>query len=259
MVETRTSMEAMNTFEWMVFAWMGLGLLTFFYLLKQAAPYGRHNREGWGPQMPNRWAWVLMEAWVLVVLYGGLYLWGFPLEGPGLLMVVFFSLHYLHRSFVFPFRIKSKGKQMPVLIMLSAVLFNSANGGFLSYHFAHRQYATDWYLSAPFVVGGILFFVGAAINMWSDYKLIGLRKEGETGYKIPRGGLFEWMSCPNLFGEMVEWLGFALMVWDWAAWSFWVWTLANLVPRALAHHAWYQKTFEKYPKQRGALWPKFGK
>ena len=252
-------METMSTYHWMVLAWMGLGVFTFFYLLKQAAPYGRHNRAGWGPQMSNQWAWVFMEAWVLVVLYGGLYCWDAPLGGPGLLLVVLFSMHYVHRSFVFPFRIKSKGKKMPVLIMLSAMVFNTVNGGFLSYHFSHSQYSTEWYISAPFLVGLFLFLGGAVINIWSDYRLIGLRKEGETGYTIPRGGWFEWMSCPNLFGEMIEWLGFALMVWDWAAWSFWVWTLANLVPRALAHHSWYQKTFENYPKQRGAFWPKFGK
>jgi 3-oxo-5-alpha-steroid 4-dehydrogenase 1 len=32
-------------------------------------------------------------------------------------------------------------------------------------------------------------------------------------------------------------------------------TMANLVPRALATHAWYQKTFPNYPKERKAIFP----
>jgi hypothetical protein len=34
-----------------------------------------------------------------------------------------------------------------------------------------------------------------------------------------------------------------------------VWTFANLVPRARSHHAWYQKQFPTYPKERKALLP----
>ena len=35
--------------------------------------------------------------------------------------------------------------------------------------------------------------------------------------------------------------------------TFAVWTAANLVPRARAHHAWYRRTFEDYPANRKAL------
>ncbi len=52
--------------------------------------------------------------------------------------------------------------------------------------------------------------VGYAINHHADSVLLSLRKPGETGYKIPYGGLYKYISCPNYFGEMVEWFGFAL-------------------------------------------------
>ena len=38
------------------------GAVSFVVLLFISAPYGRHVRDGWGPVMPARLAWVLMEA-----------------------------------------------------------------------------------------------------------------------------------------------------------------------------------------------------
>jgi hypothetical protein len=61
------------------------------------------------------------------------------------------------------------------------------------------------------------------------------------------------VSCPNYLGEVVEWIGFAIAAGTlWPA-SFAAWTIANLVPRAFAHHRWYRETFEDYPKGRRAI------
>lgn len=82
-----------------------------------------------------------------------------------------------------------------------------------------------------------------------------LRKTGETGYKIPFGFLFDKISCPNHFGEIVQWLGFAIMAWNLPASTFLIWTLANLLPRSLRHHKWYKEKFEEYPEERKAVIP----
>jgi len=78
---------------------------------------------------------------------------------------------------------------------------------------------------------------------------------GETGYKIPHGGLFERVSCPNYLGEIIEWSGWALATWCLPGLSFAVWTFANLAPRARAHHRWYRAKFPEYPEERKALIP----
>ncbi len=43
---------------------------------------------------------------------------------------------------------------------------------------------------------------------------------GEKGYKIPRGGMFEYISGANFFGEILEWAGFALAAWSLPAFAF---------------------------------------
>ena len=35
------------------------------------------------------------------------------------------------------------------------------------------------------------------MNVQADYILINLRKPNEKGYKIPRGGMFEYVSAAN--------------------------------------------------------------
>jgi 3-oxo-5-alpha-steroid 4-dehydrogenase 1 len=93
------------------------------------------------------------------------------------------------------------------------------------------------------------------INLKSDAILIGLRKKGEKNYQIPKGFLFDFISSPNLFGEIIEWTGFAIMAWNLPALSFAIWTFANLVPRSLNHHNWYKENFPDYPKNRKAVFP----
>ena len=106
-----------------------------------------------------------------------------------------------------------------------------------------------------FVLGIVLFVAGLAINVHSDHILRNLRAPGETGYKIPRGGAFEFVTAANYFGETLEWAGYAVAAAKPAALAFAAFTVLNLAPRAFSHHAWYRKKFENYPKNRKAYIP----
>ncbi len=246
-----------QTFYIALYTWIAFAIMLFPILLKITAPYGRHSKSNWGPMINNRTGWIIMELPALFV-FGFLFLTG-P-DKAGIPIWIFFScwtVHYFNRVVVFPLRINTRGKKMPLVIMVFALFFNLFNGFFNGYFFGFlsASYPLLWLSDPRFIAGIAIFLTGMYINMYSDQKLINLRKSKTQGYMIPRGGLFEYISCPNHFGEIVEWIGFALMTWCLPALSFAVWTIANLLPRALHHHQWYQNHFENYPENRKAVIP----
>ncbi|MCA0932938.1 DUF1295 domain-containing protein [Lutimonas saemankumensis] len=234
--------------------WMAVGIATFLLLQFVTAPYGRHAKSGWGPQISNKAGWIIMEApSFLVILY--FFLTSDQSTFASMLSILWL-LHYFNRTFIFPFRIRTKGKQMPVIIVASAIFFNLINAGLNGYFLAHfESYSNSSFTEWTFFLGILLFLGGFIINQISDHKLIHLRKPSETGYKIPKGFLFKYISCPNLFGELIQWSGFAMMAWNLPALTFLVWTCANLIPRATKHHSWYKSHFSEYPTNRKALIP----
>lgn len=239
-----------------IFVWFLLSGLVFAYLLRREAPYGRYQATGWGPTVSNRLGWVIMEApAALTILF--FYWIGDQAQTPALVALLLWELHYLYRAFLYPLRLKTQGKRIPLVIALSGVFFNVVNGylnGRWLFTFA-PSYPANWLCSWPFWVGLALFVIGWGINLHSDEILFSLRQPGDTGYRIPRGGMYRWISAPNYFGELVEWLGWSLLAGSLAGFSFFVWTAANLAPRAFAHHRWYLSQFPDYPRERRALIP----
>lgn len=249
----RIDAASFAAFNW---AWMGLAAVVFVALFFVTAPYGRHLRAGWGPQVPARVGWMVMEAPALLLVGLGLALGSRPFDSYSLLLGSMFLAHYLNRTVVFPLRLPATSRPMPLSIVLSAVFFNLVNGslqGLWLGELAPQPLALR--LAEPRVALGLgLFLVGAAINLQSDAILRRLRREGSS-YRVPQGGLFRFVSCPNYFGEIVEWTGFALVMGAPPGFAFLAWTLANLLPRALEHHRWYRATFPDYPRDRRALVP----
>jgi protein-S-isoprenylcysteine O-methyltransferase Ste14 len=241
----------------LVLGWTILALMVFGLLFVVSAPYGRHARKGWGPAISPRLGWIVMEAPAAATF--GL----FFLTRKGAVSILSLSFlfmweaHYLHRAIVYPLRMRPSKKRMPVLVAAMAFLFNAVNGSINGYDlFAQaRTHSFDWHQMPRFLLGVGLFFVGWMINRWADETLRTLRGVNDTGYRIPQDGLFRWVSCPNYLGEIVQWIGWAAATWSLAGLSFAIWTIANLAPRARAHHRWYREVFPSYPPERRALVP----
>jgi 3-oxo-5-alpha-steroid 4-dehydrogenase 1 len=250
-------MKDKSTFDLIVICWISLACLIFPILLFVTAPYGRHSNRKWGVTISNRVGWILMEITALLVF---LYFIATGKSDKNIvvwILVSLFTLHYINRSLIYPLRINTQAKRMPLLIVIMAIVFNTVNGYINGCYIGtvQHQYGNAWLTDPRFIAGILLFFTGMIINISADEKLIHLRKGKTDGYQIPYGGLFNIISCPNFFGEIIEWLGFAIMCWSLPAISFLAWTICNLVPRALDHHRWYKKQFADYPANRKAVIP----
>uniref|UniRef100_A0A8C9Y9Q3 3-oxo-5alpha-steroid 4-dehydrogenase (NADP(+)) n=1 Tax=Sander lucioperca TaxID=283035 RepID=A0A8C9Y9Q3_SANLU len=155
----------------------------------------------------------------------------------------------------FVYSLLTRGRPYPLGVMVAAGLFCSVNGFLQGHYLLHcAQFDDEW---SDFLLGLLLFYIGMAINIHSDYILHNLRKPGEVVYKIPKGGLFEHVSGANYIGEIVEWFGYAVATWSLPALSFAVFSLCFIGPRAYHHHRFYQEKFKDYPKLRKALIPFF--
>lgn len=244
----------------LVYGVLGAAVVTAAALMLITAPYGRHGRPGWGPALPARLGWILMES-PAVVLFAAVFAHGaHRAEAAPLVLLALWQVHYVQRTVIYPLRMRG-GRPMPVLIVALALGFNSVNAYVNARWISELgDYPARWLADPRLLAGALVFAVGMVINLRADATLRALRAPGARGgdasrYQIPRGGLYERVSCPNYLGELLEWIGWAIATWSLAGLSFAVYTAANLVPRAVANHRWYHATFADYPAARRAVIP----
>jgi len=251
-------MSAASAYSTLLTFLFGFSALTFLSSFFYTTPYGRFKKVDEKFEMPSLAGWLIMEFPCLVACL----MTFFTTEGnsTALVPLVFLSIwqaHYIYRSIIFPLRMRDGGKKMPMAAVAFGFGFNSLNGFLNGYAFTHSAHLLDnsWLTSPWFIIGAITMVIGLSINIISDNILRNLRQPGETDYKIPHGGLYRFISVPNYFGEIIEWIGLSIAACTPAALAFAVFSIANLLPRALAHHAWYKKTFPDYPQNRKAIIP----
>uniref|UniRef100_A0A8C9Z9A1 Steroid-5-alpha-reductase, alpha polypeptide 2a n=1 Tax=Sander lucioperca TaxID=283035 RepID=A0A8C9Z9A1_SANLU len=204
-------------------------------------PYGRYAPPGESRCCPARLGWFLQEVPafllpLLILLYTDAEPGNTGDKSTGrTLLLGTFMLHYFHRTFIYSFLMR--GRPVPLPIVLYAAIFCSLNG-FLQGHFLLHcaRYDPGWLTHARLAAGFLLFVCGLIINIHSDHILRSLRRPGETVYRIPYGGMFEFVSGANFFGEIVEWCGYAVATWSLPTFAFAFFTVCSIGPRAVHHH-----------------------
>jgi protein-S-isoprenylcysteine O-methyltransferase Ste14 len=224
-------------------------------LLWVTAPYGRHHRPGWGPALPNRIAWVVMEIPALLTI--AILTLASPAAASPTAWVplLFWCGHYAYRTLVFPALMRPSDQTFPAQLVLFAIAFNLLNGYNNSVALQENASRGEPLLTAHFIIGALVFLAGFWMHVQSDAIIRGLRKPGQRNYRVPQGGLFRWVGSPNYLGEIVMWGGWAVMTWSLAGLAFALFTFCNLAPRALSNHRWYRETFNDYPPDRKILIP----
>ena len=252
------------TFNWLLIAWGAMALpsalsIVWAKVLPMSSRADNSKLAVLGT-IDKRLGWIIMEipviATVLLCYWAGVEASGSEIN-VSIVFIAVFVVHYFNRGFIFPFRIKVQGKRMPVVSMLSSMLFYIINSYLIGYYFgALKAYPLEWLWDPRFIIGMLIFIGGFIINIQSDNILMRLRGPGETGYKIPRGGMYKYVSCPNYLGEILEWVGFAIMSWSLMGVVYAFWVALPLIPQAILAHRWYKEQFgAEYPPQRKAVFP----
>ena len=240
----------------LIVAVYAMGAFSFLWLLLVPAPYGRHARKGWGPTIANRAGWIVMES-PTVIVFAAVYASG-PLraEPAPVVLLAAWMFHYVYRAFIYPFRIRSTTKRMPLTIVGMGFAFNVLNA-YLNARWISKfgSYGGGAGVDGWMWAGLALFLGGWLLNQSADHRLIRMRRTDDSTYRIPRGWPFRFVTCPNYLGEIIEWSGWALASRSPAALAFAVFTFANLAPRARTHHRWYHDRLPDYPSERKALIP----
>mgnify|MGYP000010373838 FL=1 len=236
----------LQVYEWFLWGMAALAVVVFVALYHVKAGYGLLRDGRWGPKIGNRLGWFLMESPVFIAMCLFWFCSSRRFEATPLVFFGLFQLHYLNRAFIYPLLLKGQSK-MPLGIIVMGVVFNLLNacmqGCWIFYLAPEGMYTSQWLLSPQFIAGTLLFFLGMGINIHSDRIIRHLRKPGDTGHYLPRGGMFRYVSSANYFGEIIEWTGFAVLTWSAAGAVFALWTFANLVPRADAIYHRYEEMF----------------
>ncbi|KAM6899474.1 3-oxo-5-alpha-steroid 4-dehydrogenase 1 isoform 1-T1 [Xenentodon cancila] len=247
----------MHILHRMAYLMIFMAACTFVSLLFESVPYGRYATDKYGFPVNVKLAWFVQE---LPSFFLPVYLlfWASCSKTsllPNQLLIGMFLCHYFQRALIYPFLIRG-GKATPLIPFALAFVFCIYNGYMQVRYLSHyAEYPAHWLTHPCFITGSALWLVGWLMNLHSDHILRNLRKPGETGYKIPRGGMFEFVSGANFLGEITEWAGFALAGHSVHSLAFAVFTAVVLTSRAVAHHKWYLAKFEDYPKNRKALIP----
>ena len=215
-------------FTYLLWVMSFLAIVVFICLYFITAGYGQFRTKRWGYSIDNRVAWFLMEAPVFFVM---LIIWcraGFPFHLPELILLGFFLVHYFQRSFVFPCLMQGHSR-MPLSIMMIGIIFNVINGimqggGLFWFPITAYTQGASYLLRWNAIVGIIVFLFGMIVNCHSDYLIRHLRQPGDTRHYLPQAGFYRYVTSANYFGELVEWIGFA-------------------IPRAHAIHRKYHEEF----------------
>ncbi|XP_043579745.1 uncharacterized protein LOC122566489 isoform X2 [Bombus pyrosoma] len=82
------------------------------------------------------------------------------------------------------------------------------------------------------------------------------RKITSTAYKIPHGGLFEYISGALQFTEIIIYILLSIILWQSTNFHYiTLWVIINQTVTAVLTHKWYIQTFKNYPMSRRILLP----
>lgn len=258
-----------TTFDTVLTIGLAFALFTIVCAPFANSPYGRFASEQWGGINLNpKLGWWLMEIPATVV-----FLWFFIANASNwtataLVLGGIWVMHYGNRGWFFPLSIRvAKDRRSTFSVVVMALgMFVTGIHGYLNATWFTRfgdHLTAEWLSDPRFIIGLVIYLCGFALIVNSEKVVRDLRdpkqaeraSPGESDYKIPYGGGYQFVSSPQYLGELTAWAGFSIFTWGLPGVMIFLISAGNLVPRAFATHRWYQEKFSDYPKNRKALIP----
>lgn len=252
--------------------WISWFIALFLLVLKIAIPsidsftsYGKLNSKPvystlFTRQFAFTSAYALGALWNLTLL--GCYIYFYESIGEKLsvifILCILYQVHLLRRVYEsIQVHIYSKEPMHIVNILLMWAYYFFAP---LALHFDLILSHND---ATPLVMlccGIGLFFIGNAVQAHSHVLLRRLREKNksEKRYFIPEGGLFNYVSSPHYFGELILYLGLLLIsnVSEVGPIILFTFVAVTMISQSVKVHKWYNYKFkEEYPLERKAIIP----
>ena len=233
----------------------------FILLFYSSNGYGRLSNESNSFLMVNEkiaWSVHLLE---IVFSFGHIIYYVFFYENysmTNIVLLMLFCAHYINRGIFYPLFMPSTSKsKWPIEFLFFSFVWITSNSLIQDRNVLFNSVYEEGYLrSTWFMFGLTVFLIGMIINIHSDYYIIKLKKQNNGDYVIPYGYLYSYITCPNYFGELIEWFGFFLCTQTTGAFIFFLFSCSNLIPKAHKNYEWYKEKFPKdFPKNRKKLVP----
>ena len=247
---------------------IGLVFALFVFISSRygTAKYGGRFGGGGkgGFKLGSKPGWILMELPGLLVFPIVFFMGSNSMETVPLFFLAIWMMHYCNRALITPLLMRTRPDAQSdfdisviVLGWVSLALHGYLNARYISELGDHYQ--PEWFSDPRFIIGLSIYAFGFTLNIISDSILRNLRSKvpdvNEPRYKTPYGWGFKFVSCPQYLGEIISFIGIAIMTWNLGAVFVIAITIGNLVPRALYTHKWFKKNFEDYPTERKAIVP----
>lgn len=126
---TFTSVQLLR---WLQFGMIGTAVVTFAATMTINAPYGRYSTaKGWGPLLPAKFCWFMMESPNLFIPMAVYLHYATPRCSSNYsnnILMCMFVMHYINRAILYPLRMARDASPMPLTVALLAFFFTSWNG-----------------------------------------------------------------------------------------------------------------------------------
>ena len=241
-----------------------------------------NSLKGFNPVFVNSVTYIgTMAAFLLAMKVSGIKLPYFPATGclvvsnkfefaenRGLEYLFFglWSFHFLRRT-IEVFFVHDYRRKMSCIESVGAPIYYWVFALWVGVSLRHDNGYKQTFLSLV-ATGSVIFFVGELGNCYCHLKLRTFRMEKrpimlsrKSQHVVPHGFLFECVSCPHYFFEILTWLGFFLATMVLSSLLFLLATVVTLVIYSLKKHRAYRQEFDGlagrqlYPRDRKALVP----